>query len=272
MYVLKTIMLRLLAVFLTVVSWSSAYAAPQILSHAAVYDVRLSSAVGPNAPSGISGSMVYAVRDTCEGFQQDSTLDVTIRSRRGDQSPLRQSFTSFESNDEKSSTFRVRITSAGREVDAYSGEIDLKGRTKAMTYDRPDGDERPTRYDLKSDAVLSLTFTGEVVALAKAGESFVSRVVADGLLENGPHRISAVIGRQLEDIPDISDPDQLLTSPPWPVQLAYYVDDDTSELPSEEMRVELYEGGIVGKISQNMGDYTVVTSLVDVQAMPGCDR
>jgi len=216
--------------------------------------------------------MIYAVRDTCEGFKQDSTLDVTIQSRRGDRSPIRQSFTSFESNDETSSTFRVRVSSAGREVDAYSGEVDLEGRTKGMTYERPEGDERPTRYDLKSGTVLSLTFTDEVVALAKAGDRFVSRVVADGLLENGPHRISAVIGRQLEDIPEVSDPDQLLTSPAWPIQLAYYADDDTSELPSEEMRVELYEGGIVGKISQNMGDYTVVTSLVDVQAMSGCDR
>lgn len=271
MYVLKTIMLRLLAVFAVIGSGHNAYSAPQILSHAAIYDVRLSAAIGPNAPSGLSGSMIYAVRDTCDGFQQDSTLDVTIRSREGGQSPLRQSFASFESKDQNSSTFRVRVSSAGREVDDYSGEIDLQGRDRAMTYNRPEGDERVSHYDLKRGAVLSLAFTDEVIELAKAGKPFISRVVADGLLENGPHRISAVIGRRLDQVSDVSDPDDLLSAPAWPIQLAYYPEDDPSELPSEEMRVEIYEGGIVGKISQDMGDYTVVTSLVDVQAVEGCN-
>lgn len=270
MYVLKTIMLRLLAVFLLLLGGQAAHSAPQIISHVATYDVRLSTAVGPNAPSGLSGSMIYAVKDTCDGYRQESTLDVTIRDRRGGESPLRQSFTSFESKDQTSSTFRVRVTSGGKPVDDYSGKISLSENEGSMVYERPEGDERESSYDLTPDASLSLAFTDEVIAQAKNGKSFVSRVVADGLLENGPHLISAVIGRRLDQIPEADDSDSLLAESPWPIQLAYYPVGDNSELPSEEMRVEIYEGGIVGKITQDMGDYTVITSLTGVQAVDGC--
>lgn len=272
MYVLKTIMMRLLAVFFTLAGAQAALSSPQIVSHAAIYDVRLGAANGPNAPAGIAGTMIYTVKNTCDGFRQESTLEINIRDRRGNTSLLRQTFTSFESEDQSSSTFRVRISSAGREVDAYSGEINLQRNEGVMTYERPEGDERESRYSLQSNTQLSLAFTSEVIAQAKVGKPFISQVVADGLLEDGPHRLSAVIGRQLEQMPDASDPDGLLSAPPWPVQLAYYAVGDTSELPSEEMRVELYDGGIVGKITQDMGDYAVITALVDVQAVPGCDE
>lgn len=271
MYALKTIMLRLLAVFLVVGLGDQAAASPQITSHAAIYDVRLGSATGANAPAGLSGSMVYAVNDTCDGYRQDSTLDITIRDRRGNQSALRQSFTSFESEDQTESSFQVRISSSGRDVDSYSGQINTQPRGGSMVYDRPDGDDRQRVYSLPPDTRLSLAFTDEVIAQAKAGKPFVSRVVADGLLEDGPHRISAVVGRQLASVPEVEDAENLLTAPPWPVQLAYYATGDNSELPTEEMRVELFDGGIVGKITQDMGDYTVVSTLIEVQAVPGCE-
>lgn len=271
MYAVKTITLRLLAVFLLLTEGQAAHSSPHIVSHAAIYEVRLGPAAGPGGPAGIAGTMVYAVKDMCGGYRQDSTLDVVIRDRRGSESPLRQSFTSFESKDQTSSTFRVRVTSSGRPVDVYSGQIDLSKNDGLMIYERPEGDERDSRYDLAPDTVLSLAFTDEVIAQAMAGKKFVSRVVADGLIENGPHRISAVIGRRIKQAADVSDPDQLLISPPWPIQLAYFPVGDRSDLPSEEMRVEIYEGGIVGKIAQDMGDYTVITTLVDVQGISGCD-
>lgn len=275
MYVVKTIMLRLLAVFLFAASGQAAPSSPQIVSHAATYDVRLGSAIrpgGPGGPAGIAGTMIYAVKDSCDGYRQDSTLDVVIRDRRGNESPLRQSFTSFESKDQTSATFRVRVSSGGRPVDAYTGQINLTKNSSSMVYERPEGDERDSHYDLAPDAMLSLAFTDEVIAQALAGKKFVSRVVADGLLENGPHRISAVIGRQLEQVPDTNDPDNLLFSPPWPIQLAYFPVGDSSDLPSEEMRVEIYEGGIVGKITQDMRGYTVITTLSDVQGVSGCGQ
>lgn len=231
--------------------------------------------MGPDAPAGLSGTMVYVVEEACDGFNQISNLDVTILDRRGRRSNLRQTFTSFEAADGKLSTFDMKIISDGQQVDAYAGRVDIKSRRGEMRYTREASEENPdgeSTYALTSDAQLSLTYTAEVVNAAKTGEQFASRVVADGLLEDGPYRISAVIGQRAMEQANVSDPDGLLRGPPWPAQLAYYPVSSSSELPSQEMRVEIYEGGIVGKIDQNMGDYIVTTTLIDLQSADQCSE
>ncbi|NKB44979.1 MAG: DUF1849 family protein [Alphaproteobacteria bacterium] len=251
MYTLKTINARLLIVFAVYIQACGFVAAQDIQPHTAIYEVRLGTAVGPDAPMGLSGTMVYVVEEACDGFNQVSNLDVTVLDRRGRRSNLRQTFTSFESADGRASTFDMKILSDERLVDAYDGRIDLEKSGGSMLYVREPGADdtnSEVKYDLDRDAQLSLTYTAEVVEKAIAGERFVSRVVADGLLEDGSHRISAVIGHRATAQPTVSDPDELLRGPPWPAQLAYYPVSSSSELPSQEMRVELYEGGIVGKI------------------------
>lgn len=247
--------------------------AQEIQPHTAIYEVRLGASTGPDAPAGLSGTMVYVVEEACDGFNQVSNLDVMILDRRGRRSNLRQTFTSFEAADGRSSTFEMKIMSDGRQVDAYDGRVAIRSKGGEMLYAREPSAEvsnGESKYSLASDAQLSLTYTAEVVEAAIAGKRFASRVVADGLLEDGPYRISAVIGQRKTEQPKVSDPDGLLRGPPWPAQLAYYPVSSSSELPTQEMRVELYEGGIVGKIDQNMGDYVVTTKLLDLQSAKRC--
>ena len=273
MYTLKTINARLLTVFAVFLCTCGLSAAQEIRPHTAIYEVRLGTVTGPGAPAGLSGTMVYVVEEACDGFNQVSNLDVTILDRRGRRSNLRQTFTSFEAADGQSSTFDMTIVSDGRQIDAYDGRVDIKSRGGEMLYLREASSEIPdgeTTYALPGDAQLSLAYTAEVVDVAKAGERFASSIVADGLLEDGPYRISAVIGQRKTERPKVSDPDGLLRGPPWPAQLAYYPVSSSSELPVQEMRVELYEGGIVGKIDQNMGDYIVTTTLLDLQSAKHC--
>jgi len=274
LYTLKTIIARLTTVSVVLGFGVVEAFGAQITPHAAIYEVSLGRATGQNAPAGLSGTMVYVVKDVCDGFEQDSSLEVEILNRNGLQSTLRQSFASFEAKDGASSTFEMQITSDNRVVDAYVGGVDIRQSDGTMNYARPearDDEDKNQVFDLKGDAQLSLTFISEMLEKAQAGGSFVSRVVADGLLEDGPNRISAVIGRQGSEIGNIHDPDGLLSSPPWSAQLAYYPTASSDELPSQELRVEVYEGGILGFIDQNMGDYTVHTRLIDLQSAGGCD-
>ncbi len=275
MYALKTIITRLSIVCSVAASGSAALAAPHLVPHAAIYEVRLGTAIGPEAPAGLSGTMVYVVEDACIGFNQTSALDVAILDRSGREAAIRQSFSSFEALNGEAATFDMQISSNGQIVDAYEGHVQANQDGGVMVYRRPDGvsDESGDKsYALKSDAQLSLAFTANVVESAIAGKPFLSQVVADGLLDDGPNRISAVIGRQSKIENNVSDPDGLLQGLPWPVQLAYYPTTSKDELPSQEMRVEIYQGGIVGKIEQNMGDYTVLTTLIDLQRAKGCSE
>ncbi len=274
MYILKTIIVRLTTVCVVFGFGIVEVFGAQVTPHAAIYEVSLGRATGQNAPAGLSGTMVYVVKDVCDGFEQDSSLDVAILNRNGRQSTLRQSFASYEAKDGTSSTFEMQITSDDRIVDSYTGGVDIRAQDGTMTYVRPEAREKADQnqvFNIKQDAQLSLTFIAEVLEQAQAGGSFVSRVVADGLLEDGPNRISAVIGRRGSEIGNVRDPDGLLSSPPWPAQLAYYPIASSNELPSQELRVEIYEGGIVGFIDQNLGDYTVLTRLIDLQRAGACE-
>lgn len=275
-YVLKTIIVRLLIACVVSVASGGLAMAQHLKPHTAIYDVRLGTVTGSGTPSGLSGSMVYVVKDTCDGgFKQLSTLDVTIFDPSGRQSNLRQSFESFEAKDGLYSSFELKVVSNGQIVDAYKGEIEFDSRGGRMTYDHASGSavgELNSQYDLQSGAQLSLNYTAAVVEEAQNGGRFFSRVVADGLLEGGPSRISAAIGNRLKEKASVSDPDSLLGEPAWPVQLAYYPTSSADSLPSQEMRVELYEGGIVGRIEQDMGGYSVRTELVDLQSAKGCAR
>ena len=271
-FLIKTISARLLPVLLV---FAPAYvgAAVSIVPHVATYDVRLGAVTGPEAPRQMSGTLVYLVRDRCDGFVQESTLDLLI-DQNGDV-PIRyqQSFRSFERHDQKESTFAVTITAAGSVVDSYTGTIERAGDDTIMTYSRPDssGDRMGLEtFTSQQDTLLSLAYTARVAEQAASGGRFVSHMVADGLLDDGPNRLSAVIGSQLAAAADFPDPDGLLTGGPWPVTIAYFPQSSTSELPSQEMRILLYAGGIVGEIDQDAGDYTVVTSLADLQTAPGC--
>ncbi len=272
-YVLKTIITRLLIACVVFVLSGASLSAQQIKPHAAIYEVRLGRAIGADGPAGLGGTMVYVVDDVCDGFEQSSSLDVSILDRQGRQSNLRQSFTSFEAKDGTRSDFRMQIASSGQIVDQYQGQVEIGEDGGRMTCNREveaNSEGKDASYDLKPGAQLSLNYTAEVVNSALKGTRFISRVVADGLLEDGPTRISAVVGNRNTNNLDINDPDGLLTGPAWPVQLAYYPTSSSDELPSQEMRVELYEGGIVGKIDQNMGGYSVLTTLIDLQAAKSC--
>ncbi len=268
----KTILTRLLAISL-VLATADAAAAVSIAPHLATYDVRLGRVTGPEAPRQINGTLVYSVRDRCDGFLQESTLDLVIEQRGASPVRYQQSFNSFERHDQSESTFAVTITAGGSVVDTYTGTIEREAGKTVIRYVRPD--DRADRDDAKSfatrpDAFLSLAYTARVAESAAEGGRFVSEVVADGLLDDGPNRLSAIIGPQLASTPDFPDPEGVLRGRPWPVTIAYFPEASSSELPSQEMRILLYPGGVVGEIDQDAGDYSVVTSLIDVQTAPGC--
>jgi hypothetical protein len=271
LYVVKTIMTRITFFILCVISLELD-ARPVIQPHMATYEVRLTKVIGPEAPRSLSGTLVYLVRDTCDGFIQESSIDLIIEQRDGPPTRFRQNFNSFESHDQMRSTFSLRVTANDREVDRYEGDIERMADGLTMTYrhqDESNGERE--EYQAPPDTLLSLAFTAFVAEQAASGERFVSRVVADGLLEDGPNRLSTVIGPQPDQAPQYPDPEGLLQGRPWPVSLAYYPSAGTSELPTQEMRISLYAGGIVSEIDQDLGDYAVLTSLIDLQSAPGCE-
>ena len=273
LYLVKTIMVRLMVVAIAATP-VSAYARAQITPHMATYEVRLSKVIGPDAPRSLSGTLVYLVKDRCDGYVQESTIDLVIEQRNTPPTRFGQTFESFERHDQTGSTFALRVTAGGREVDRYTGNIEREADGVTMVYDRlaPDNEDSAKQtYQAPADTLLSLAFTAFVADQAKLGERFTSRVIADGLLEDGPNRLSAVIGPQANELPSYPDPEGLLKGKPWPVSLAYYPVADASELPTQEMRISLFSGGIVTEIDQNLGDYSVVTSLIDLQSAPGCN-
>lgn len=268
----KTIITRLLFISL-VIGTSPVAASATVKPHVATYDVRLGAVTGPEAPQQVNGSLVYLIQDRCDGFIQESTLDLTIQQRGASPIRYQQSFSSFEHHDQSESTFSVTITAGGGVVDSYTGAIERADDEMVMIYvrrERDDGENGSQTYTTGSDAYLSLAYTAKVAEQAANGTRFVSHVVADGLLDDGPNRLSSVIGPRLEVKPEYVDPDGVLVGTPWPVNIAYFPESSSSELPSQEMRILLYPGGIVGEIDQNAGDYTVITSLVDLQAAPAC--
>ena len=253
----------------------------KLLSHRAVYDLKLKSARSNSGVTALDGRMVMEWADSCDG----STLNQRIQTRaydgEGNQMTTDFRISTWESKDGGSFRFSARQETDGEVTEEFDGR-GAKGKDGAgiVTYAKP-----PKRkLDLAAGTLFPTEHTNALIKAASAAQPILSAKVFDGSGPDTTFESVAVIGKEIPGGSSsgatgatsgegAADGSPLLSGMrSWPMRLAYFPAGATDGLPEYEIGFRMFANGVSTDLELDYGDFTVSGLLTKIEALPdpGC--
>lgn len=247
---------------LMVVDQATADAAA-LVSHQAVYDIRLGKTRSGGGIVGASGLSTLELRRDCEGWivvQRMSTeLGLT-----GDRS-MRQllEYSSWEAVDGSrfQFVFRSRLDA---ETETFSGDA-ATGTPGTVRFREPAVKD----VALPEGSVFPIAHTQMLIDHAVAGKHLVSRQVFDGTEDKDPPNVSAFIGaRKAAGQHGFGKLSPLADRPGWTIRMAYHDAGSTAAEPSFEVSMLQLDNGVAPYIVLDYQDFSLILELRRIEALP----
>jgi hypothetical protein len=239
--------------------------AADLASHRATYRMGLSASRSGSGMANASGAWTYQFIDACDGWITEFRLVITYAYSEGGQVASSTDFLGWESKDGLNYRFRVRQSREGQVTEEVEGSARLNGvgqggvarytRPEARTIKLPKGTLFPTAHTIR------------LIETANKGGRILSRPLFDGQGEEGALETSAQIGRPLTpEAAAISSP--LLTSPAWPMRMAFFPMGSTDPLPEFEMSLNYHANGVAEDIEQIFKTFSLKGRLESIEILP----
>jgi hypothetical protein len=256
--------------------------------HEAVYQLALAQNRPSSHVTSATGTMVFLLRDTCDGWTTDQTLDIQILSAEGDSTQLRVQNSSWEAKDGQTYHFTSRTVSNTDEPEIFRGQARLSASGGEAVYTLP----RSKRVALRAGTLFPNHYTALVLSDGLAGRSVPSQRVFDGTDENAESDVTVFVGKPSAASSDANlaadlQKHPLLQQPAWPIQLAFFSaatptktssstagtdaieDRDTaSGLPDYELGMDMTAGGVARRMLMDYGSFSVRGTLQKLRALP----
>ena len=248
-----------------VVSASLAAAMPvELASHRATYHMGLSASKSGSGMANASGSWNYKFADACDGWVTEFRLAITYAYSEGGQVETTTDFLGWESKDGLSYRFRVRQARDGQVTEEVEGTAKLNGIGQGgiARYTRPE--VRTIR--LPKGTLFPTAHTIRLIETANRGGKILARPLFDGQGDEGPFDTSTQIGRALAQPAALSSP--LLSSPAWPMRMAFYPIGSTEPLPEFEMSLSYHPNGVAEDIEQIFKTFSLRGKLESIEMLP----
>lgn len=238
-------------------------AASQITGQDAVYTLSLSK-LRTHDITGATGRLQFQVVDGCSGWGSYQHMTLIIRNVDGSLSKLISNYTTWESKDGKSMTFRV-------------SQSDGIGKMKVVdagtaTHTGPD-DSGIVKFTIPADTTIKLPagtlfpmqHTEVLLAAAKAKKPFISPLLFDGTSASGAApTFVTILG------------DQAPEKTPWPeldhyastdVSIAFFSRTNQDSTPDFSTTMRYFENGVTTNLALDFGDF-VMTGKLDSLKIP----
>ncbi len=252
-------------------SFSSASAgvetARALIPHRAVYDLKLKDVSDRSGIEGMFGRMVYEFTGSvCTGFTTNFRFVTKIDT--GEETRLTdQQTTTFENASAGQFRFDTKSFTDEKLDKQVAGEAKDQPEGLKVNLAKPDNRE----VDL-TPAQFPTEHMLEVIDNARAGKRFFEARIFDGS-EDGDKSLmtSTVVGAEQSPKPD--DPDaksagEFATRPYWPVTIAYFNEDaSTDALPVYRMSFKLYDNGITRDLTMDYGDFVLSGTLSKLEVL-----
>jgi len=237
--------------------------AARLVPHRAFYTLSLDQNRPGSGIVDVIGAMSYSLEDGCSVWLLEQRIDMR---RELEQGAVTTSiaFTSWESKDGLRYGFRLRTYNDGQLSSETKGEARLEGRGRGgrVRYTEP---ERRS-LDLGSGTYFPMAHLAAVIDRALAGQSqFVARLF-DGGDDDGPYVVSALTG--VRKVPAATKPALPHAEAMWPVQMAFFPATSLGDVPTYEIRLDLYDNGIAGAISLDYGEFVLGSEMRMFEALP----
>jgi hypothetical protein len=243
-----------------------AVAAPaDLVSHRAVYHMGLSAAGSGSGMANAAGSWSYEFADSCDGWVTEYRLSMTYAYTEGGEVESATDFLSWESKDGLRYRFRVRQSRDGQITEEVEGDAQLKGHGQGgiARYTRPEAHT----IKLPKGTIFPTEHTVRLLDVAREGGHILLRPVFDGMGDEGPFEINALIGRAQTN-PEAASANPLLAPPSWPMRLAFFPQAGKDSLPDFEMALKYHANGVATDVVQVFKTFSLKGTLQTIEALP----
>ncbi len=252
----------------------------ELVSHRAVYEMKLGDSRSGSSISGLRGRMVFEFSGSeCEGYTVNMRLvtRITDRAGRAMVSDLRSS--TWEGGDAQKFRFNSSQYVNQKLNEAASGTAsrDRGGKQIVVSVEKP----KEEKLELPGSVMFPAQHARAILQAAMNG-----RQVLDAKLYEGSdkgvkvYRTTAFIGKELppgadkklEKVEDGGDLEKLQS---WPVSVGYYEDKAASEeTPSYELGYRFYANGVSRQLTIDYGDFSIEGELRSIEflSQPACER
>ena len=256
---------------------TSATTSHHLTPHRAIYDVSLYSARNGSSISGASGSMMFEMTDACDAWTIQQTMNVKFFENTGGEHVLSNSSATWEAKDGLTFRFSSRQFTNDQEKESYRGEAHLNPDNSggAAHYVLP----KDKTIDLPAGTMFPMTQTLALLRHAEAGDTFYNQTVFDGSDQEGLSEANSFVGHRSDVVPaaesgkkDVALDPALLTTPAWPVRIAFFsLKSETGE-PNYETDEVFQANGVSRSFLIDYGDFVLSAVLKKLDPMPksGC--
>ncbi len=252
---------------------ASASALAALEPHRAAYRLSLASSHRMSGLSGVSGGLVIEWQRACDGWLSHQRLGFVAGTEAGGDFTHDVRFSSWEAADGSKLRYTVRRYDGDVLSEEYMGEaaIDSPESGGIASFTKPDRRE----VILPPGTVFPTEHINRILAGADDGQSFafVSHEVFDGWGFDALTQVSSAIGYQR---PYDAPSDNEITSDPegevWPVSMAYFNAEQTSDLPEFEAEFMLTPQGVLQELLLDYGDFRLKATLAEFELLdqPAC--
>ena len=237
-----------------------------LVSHKALYDLRLVEGAGTKAPASASGRIAFEFSSACEGYAQTLRQVVDMQPQEGERQVTETRTATYE--DLKGDGFRFNSATQGgkdEEIDGHA-ERDARGAL-AIALNRP----QPFKLNAADNVLFPTQHIENVIAAARRGDKvFLARVYDASDDGRKIFDVTTIIGkpRLTPDADKGARTEVLRGLRRWPVALAYFRSDLRDGQPDYVLSFDLYENGVSSGLKLDYGDFVLTGELTDIAFPP----
>jgi hypothetical protein len=251
-------------------AWTAcATGAGELMSHRAIYELKLNAARNSGGITEMSGRMVTEWSETCDGYTLNQRTVTLGRSSDGEPMENDYSVASWESKDGLLFRFDVRNTVNGELQEEFSGKAELDGPGQAgrVVFRKPSGET----LDLPARTMFPTEHTKLLLARAAAGDRVVTGTLFDGSGTDGLFEATAFLGAPIT-VPSDDKIEALRQQTAFPIRLAFFHLEEKDGLPAYEVGGPLYANGVSGDLTIDYREFSLNGRLVRLEPLPrpGC--
>jgi hypothetical protein len=245
-----------------------------LVSHKAIYELRLLEGVGTKAPLGANGQIAFDFSSSpCEGYAQTLRQVVEMQPQEGEPHLSETRSTTYE--DAKGADFHFNVTTPSEKgATAVDGQAIRNNQgVVAIALNSPEA----VKLKADSQVLFPTQHIERLLDAARAGEKVMQAQVYDGS-DNGQKifNVTAIIGQPVSgpDADKGAQAQQLQGLRRWPVALSYFPSNVRDGAPDYVLSFNLYENGVSSGLKLDYGDFILGGELmrIDFPAPAKCPR
>ena len=251
--------------------------AVELVSHRAVYDLKLSSARGNRPVESVRGRILYDFSGSaCEGYALQFRQVSQIDAGEGSMMTTDMRATTWEDAAANSFRFNSQNYIDQKLKSSVDGKAERSGPRVGVNLSKP----AARKFGIEQGIVFPTDHMRRIIIAARAGQTLLEAPVFDGS-DTGDkvYDTLTVIGQPIE--PETRKPDdaaardeRLSKMRRWPVSISYFDrSGEKSEKTGEQtpvyaIRFELYENGISRALTLDYNDFVVAGEMTSLDVRP----